>query len=82
MFRKAFSILELEERKDRRVVKQDFHGNCQVNVICFFFFAFFSGCAHSGMVRKLFTLQKLTDKVGRRDVDPHGRLRAALGRMG
>ena len=38
MFRKAFSILELEERKDRRVVKQDFHGNCQVNVICFFFF--------------------------------------------
>ena len=51
MFRKAFSILELEERKDRRVVKQDFYGNCQINVICFFFFfAFFSGCAHSGMV--------------------------------
>ena len=59
MFRKAFSILELEERKDRRVVKQDFHGNYQVNVIyiyiyfCFVlffvFFAFFSGCAHSGM---------------------------------
>ena len=40
MFRKAFSILELEERKDRRVVKQDFHGNCQVNVICFFFLPF------------------------------------------
>ena len=38
MFRKAFSILELEERKDRRVVEQDFHGNCQDNVICFFFF--------------------------------------------
>ena len=50
MFRKAFSILELEERKDRRVVEQDFHGNCQVNVIYLFFFAFFSGCAHSGMV--------------------------------
>ena len=59
MFKKAFSILELEERKDRRVVKQDFHGNYQVNVIyiyiffCFVlffvFFAFFSGCAHSGM---------------------------------
>ena len=42
MFRKAFSILELEERKDRRVVKQDFHGNCQVHVICFFFFLPFS----------------------------------------
>ena len=41
MFKKAFSILELEERKDRRVVKQDFHGNCQVNVTCFFFFCLF-----------------------------------------
>ena len=41
MFRKAFSILELEERKDRRVVEQDFHGNCQVNVICFFVLFFF-----------------------------------------
>lgn len=41
MFRKAFSILELEERKDRRVVKQDFYGNCQINVICFFFFCLF-----------------------------------------
>ena len=30
MFRKAFSILELEERKDRRVVGQDCHGNGQV----------------------------------------------------
>ena len=40
MFRKAFSILELEERKDRRVVKQDFYGNCQINVICFFFLPF------------------------------------------
>ena len=32
MFRKAFSILELEERKDRRVVKQDFQ--------CYMFFFF------------------------------------------
>ena len=46
MFRKAFSILELEERKDRRVVKQDF----QCYMFFFFFFAFFSGFAHSGMV--------------------------------
>ena len=55
MFRKAFSILELEERKDRRVVEQDFHGNGQVNLICFFFcccffFVFFSGCAHFCMI--------------------------------
>ena len=35
MFRKAFSILELEERKDRRVVKQDFQ--CYM----FFFFCLF-----------------------------------------
>ena len=40
MFRKAFSILELEERKDRRVVEQDFHGNGQVNFICLFLFLF------------------------------------------
>ena len=40
-FRKAFRILGLDERKDRRVVKQDFHGNLQVNVA--WFFAFFSG---------------------------------------
>ena len=55
MFGKAFSTLELEERKNRRLVEQDFHGNGPVNVICFFFFfffffAFFAGCAHSGMV--------------------------------
>ena len=46
MFGKAFSILELEERKNRRVVEQDFHGNGPVNVIClfvcFFFFLPFS----------------------------------------
>ena len=27
VFRKAFRILELDERKGRRVVEQDFHGN-------------------------------------------------------
>ena len=41
VFRKAFRILGLDERKGRRVVEQDFHGNFQVNVT--WFFAFFSG---------------------------------------
>ena len=41
VFRKGFRILGLDERKGRRVVEQDFHGNFQVNVT--WFFAFFSG---------------------------------------
>ena len=41
VFRKAFKILGLDERKDRWVVEKDFHGNFQVNVT--WFFAFFSG---------------------------------------
>ena len=41
VFRKAFRILELDERKGRRVVEQDFHVNFQVNVT--WFFAFSSG---------------------------------------
>ena len=41
VFRKAFRILELDERKGRWVVEQDFHGNFLVNVT--WFFAFFSG---------------------------------------
>ena len=36
VFRKTFRILELYERRSRRVVEQDFHGNFQVNVTCFF----------------------------------------------
>ena len=42
VFRKALRILELDGRKCRRVVEQDFHGNFLDNVT-FFFFAFFSG---------------------------------------
>ena len=38
---KALTILGLDERKARWVVKQDFHGNFWVNVT--WFFAFFSG---------------------------------------
>ena len=41
VFRKAFRILGLGERKGRWVVEQDFHGNFLVNVT--WFFAFFSG---------------------------------------
>ena len=41
VFRKAFRILGLDERKGRWVVEQDFHGNFQVHVT--WFFASFSG---------------------------------------
>jgi len=41
VFKRAFRILGLDERKGRWVVEQDFHGNFQVNVT--WFFAFFSG---------------------------------------
>ena len=40
VFRKAFRILGLGERKGRWVMEQDFHGDFQVNVT--WFFAFFS----------------------------------------
>ena len=41
VFRKAFRILGLGERKGRWVVEQDFHGKFQASVT--WFFAFFSG---------------------------------------
>ena len=41
VFRKAFRILGLGERKGRWAMKQDFHGDFQVNVTWFLFF--FSG---------------------------------------
>ena len=72
-----------------RVVEQDFHGNFQVNVTCFF--AFFSGvldrivlilvwferCLHSARISGQSCPCPSPDDVtsGRRDVDPHGRLR-------
>ena len=56
VFRKAFRILELGERKGRWVMEQDFHGDLQVHLA--WFFTVFSG------VRVLFTLHKLADKVG------------------
>ena len=42
--RKAFRILGLDERRDRWVVEQDFHGYFQINVTQFF--AFRSGTLH------------------------------------
>ena len=41
VFRKAFRILGLDERKGRWAMEQDFHGDLQVNLT--WFFAFFSG---------------------------------------
>ena len=41
VFKKAFRILGLGERKGRWAVEQDFHRNFQVNVT--WLFAFFSG---------------------------------------
>ena len=41
VFRKAFRILGLGERKGRWAMEQEFHGDFQVNVTCFF--ASFSG---------------------------------------
>ena len=41
VFRKAFRILGLGERKGRWAMEQDFHGDLQVNLA--WFFAFFSG---------------------------------------
>ena len=35
VFRKAFRILGLDERKGRWVVEQDFHEDFQGNVTCF-----------------------------------------------
>ena len=41
VFRKAFRILGLGERKGRLAMEQDFHGDLQINLT--WFFAFISG---------------------------------------
>ena len=59
VFRKAFRILGLDERKGRWVVEQDFHGNFQVSVTCFFCLFLWCprlNCAHFGMVWKISSL--------------------------
>ena len=91
VFREGFRILGLDKRKGRWAVAQDFHGNFQVNVTRFF--SFFSGVLDRivpllvWFERSLhFALHSLTIKTddvtsSRRDVDPHGWLRAAQGRI-
>ena len=85
VFRKAFRILGLGERKGRWAMEQDFHGDFQVNVT--WFFACFSGVLvwivlilvwferslHSAQVR---------GQICRKDEDPHGRLGAVRGGYG
>ena len=55
VFRKAFRILGLDERKGGWVVEQGFHGNFQVNGTWFFCLSLrcpWLNCAHSCMVWK------------------------------
>ena len=96
VFRKAFRILGLRERKGRWAMEQDFHEKIfrsmsrgfllvspvSLTELCSFWYG----------LKDLFTLHKLAKKVvldrpddvtkGRKDLDPHGRLQAVQGRMG
>ena len=63
VFRKALRISELDERKGRWVVEQDFHGNFQVNVTWFFAFFLTKLCSFWYGLKDLYTLHKLVDKV-------------------
>ena len=90
VFGKAFRILGLRERKGSWVVKQEFWGNCWVNVTWFFAFSQVSLTESYSFwygLKDLFTLHKLVDKVvltvktdditgDRGHVDPHGQLQA------
>ena len=65
-FRKAFRILGLDERRDRWVVEQDFHGHFQINVTQFLLFAPVPVTELWSLwygLKDLFTLHKLADKV-------------------
>ena len=66
VFRKALMISELDKRKGRWVVEQDFHGNFQVNVTWFLPFSLVSLtelCSFWYGLKDLYTLHKLVDKV-------------------
>ena len=69
VFRKAFRILGLDERKGRWVVEQDFLGHFQVNVTTVDGFLPFSLVSLTELcscwygLKDLFTLHKLADKV-------------------
>ena len=66
IFRKAFRILGLDEKKGRWVVEQDFHGNFLVNVTLFFVFSTLCVTELSLFwygLKDLFTLHKSAVKV-------------------
>ena len=66
VFRKAFRILGLGERKGRWAMEQDFHGDFQVNVTWFFACSPVSLtelCSFWYGLKDLFTLHKLAKKV-------------------
>ena len=87
VFRKAFRILGLDERKGRWVVEQDFDGNFYFTC----FFAFLCGVLDRCMLilvwfEDLFTLYKLADKIddvtsSTKHMDQHGHSLTAQGRM-
>ena len=64
VFRKAFRILGLDERKGRWIVERDFRGNFRVNHIWLLAFSLASlteSCSFSYGLKDLFTLHKLAD---------------------
>ena len=63
VFRKAFRILGLDERKGRWVMEQDFHGDFQVLVTWFSPVSLTELCSFWYGLKDLFTLHKLADKV-------------------
>ena len=66
VFRKAFRILGLGERKGRWVMEQDFHEDFQVNVTWFLLVSPVSLtelCSFWYALKDLFTLHKLAKKV-------------------
>ena len=66
VFRKAFRILGLDEKKGRWVVEQDFHGNFRsmLHGFCPFFpVSLTELCSFWYGLKDLFTLHKLADKI-------------------
>ena len=66
VFRKAFRILGLDEKKGRWVVEQDFHGNFRSMLLGFLPFSLVSlteVCSFWYGLKDLFTLHKLADKI-------------------
>ena len=66
VFRKAFRILGLGERKGRWAMEQDFHADFQVNVAWFLLLSPVSLtelCSFWYGLKDLFTLHKLADEV-------------------